>query len=707
MTDKEQYIDDQIATKLQFWIKIFIVLAIILFLLLGVMDYFATPENFHRFIKYRIAISVILAALFYLNTLKRDKLYQYIIITNIIVLSGVTVELMIMQYGGHASSYYSGLNLIIVGAFGLIPFNLPLSISVAFVIYAIYVVPILIFDHIANIPKFVENNAFMIATFCIALTWRILTQKSMINELSLQYDLAQERNKLEQTVQERTKEWHQSEKWHRSLFENATDGIVVLDKNGIIINVNEKACALYGFPREALIGTHSRVLESTDSQEIIAERLARVLGGDPLVFKIEHSRNGGSRIALEVSSKATTIGDAVYVQSFHRDITEREKMEAEFLTVKMQRIESLGVLAGGIAHDFNNILTSILTNIYLAKMAIDSNSDAYHRLLESEKASERARNLTQQLLTFSRGGAPVKQTLSLCRIIKDSTLFALGGSNVGCEFLLHDDLLPVEADERQMEQVIHNLIINAAQAMPDGGVVGVCAENVLLGPEDGIPAATGKYIKITVRDHGVGIRAEHLSRIYDPYFTTKPKGKGLGLSVVFSIIKNHGGQINVESTPGTSTTFQIYLPASDKEAPMKSEEVSQPISCSGNILIMDDEEPIRTAVSEILSRLGYTVEVSKDGGEAYEKYRRAMESGKPFDAVIIDLTVPGGMGGKELIGKLRDIDPGVRGIVSSGYSTDPIMADFRAHGFCGVVTKPYNIQTLSKTLHDALTKTVS
>ena len=689
MTEKEQYLAEQISQKLQFWVSKTLLLGIVLFPFIGVADYFHSHEIFNRFLYLRAGITAICIIYYFLNRLKRNITYQYVIVTTIIIFSAVTIEIMILSFGGHASSYYAGIILVIIAAIGFIPFSLPLAISTGIAIYAIYLVPILLFDDITDRSTFIANNIFLLATFAITLTWRILSQRAMINELSLQYDLSQ------------------SEKWHRSLFENATDGIVVLDKNGIIVNMNEKACALYGYSREALIGTHSRILESTDTRETIADRLAKVLRGDTLVFKIEHSRNDGSRSALEVSSKATTIGDAVYVQSFHRDITEREKMEAEFLTVKMQRMESLGVLAGGIAHDFNNILTSILTNIYLAKMAIDSNGDAYHRLLESEKASERARNLTQQLLTFSRGGAPVKKTLSLGRIIKDSSVFALGGSNVGCEFSLSDDLLPVEADEGQMEQIVRNLIINAAQAMPDGGVVGVCAENVLLGPEDGIPAAAGKYIKLTVRDHGVGIRAEHLARIYDPYFTTKPKGKGLGLSVVFSIIKNHGGYINVESTPGTGTIFQIYLPASDKEAPMRSEEVDQPISCSGNILIMDDEEPIRTAVSEILSRLGYTVEVSKDGGEAYEKYGRAMESGKPFDAVIIDLTVPGGMGGKELIGKLRDIDPGVRGIVSSGYSTDPIMADFKAHGFCGVVTKPYNIQTLSKTVHDALTKTAS
>ncbi len=630
MDQKRRYLDEQISQKLQFWISKVLLLGIVLFPFVGVADYFHSREIFNRFLYLRAGITAICIIYYFLNRLKRNTTYQYVIVMTIIIFSAITVEIMILSFGGHASSYYAGIILVIIAAIGFIPFSLPLAISTGIAIYAIYLVPILLFDDITDRSTFIANNIFLLATFAFTLTWRILSQRAMINELSLQYDLARERNKLEQLVLERTKELHHSEKWHRFLFENATDGIVVLDKNGIIVNVNEKACALYGYSREALIGAHSRVLESTDTRETIAERMAKVLRGDTLVFKIEHSRNDGSRSALEVSSKATTIGDAVYVQSFHRDITEREKMEAEFLTVKMQRIESIGVLAGGIAHDFNNILTTILTNIYLAKMAIDSDGDAYHRLLESEKASERARNLTQQLLTFSRGGAPVKKTLSLGRVIKDSSVFALGGSNVGCEFSLHDDLLPVEADEGQMEQVIHNLIINAAQAMPDGGVVAVSAENVLLGPEDGIPVATGKYIRITVRDHGVGIQAGHLSQIYDPYFTTKPKGKGLGLSVVFSIIKNHDGHINVESTLGTGTTFQIYLPASDKETPMRSEEVDQPISCSGNILIMDDEEPIRTAVSEILSRLGYTVEVSKDGGEACEKYRRAMESGRPL-----------------------------------------------------------------------------
>lgn len=381
---------------------------------------------------------------------------------------------------------------------------------------------------------------------------------------------------------------------------------------------------------------------------------------------------------------------------------ERRRMEEELMLIKMQRLESLGVLAGGIAHDFNNMLTAIMSNIYLAKTSVDKDSEVYKKLEETERASERAQGLTQQLLAFARGGTPVKQTIYLRQLIADSANFAVGGSNVRCEFSLQDALWPVDADEGQVSQVIHNLAVNSAQAMPDGGIILIRGENVIIGPDDNMPERKGRFVKITVQDRGAGIPEEHLMKIYDPYFTTKPKGKGLGLAVVFSIIRNHGGHIDVESKVGLGTTFTLYLPASEGEVKEARKEAEGAAANSGNILLMDDEESIRCVAKDVLRGMGYSVEVSRDGAEALEAYRKGMAAGRPFDAVIIDLTVPGGMGGKELIKKLREIDPQVKGIVSSGYTGDPAMAEYREHGFVEILPKPYRIKKLRSVLREVI-----
>ena len=384
-----------------------------------------------------------------------------------------------------------------------------------------------------------------------------------------------------------------------------------------------------------------------------------------------------------------------------RDITEKQKIEEERL--KASKLESIGVLAGGLAHDFNNILTAILMNISLAKKCAYPQEEVFRRLTEAEKASLRAKDLTQQLLTFSKGGLPVKKTISIAQLIRDSVNFVLRGSSVRCEFFLSEDLWPVEVDEGQITQVIHNLVINAQQAMPQGGVIQIYGENVMISAEEaglGLPLPAGNYIKISLKDSGVGIPEEHLTKIFDPYFTTKEKGSGLGLTTVYSIIQKHKGYITAQSKLGAGTTFHLYLPASQKSIPTENRVEENPPSGKGKILIMDDENIVTEAVSQMLSYMGYQVEVAKDGSEAIQLYQKAKELGQPFQVTIMDLTVPGGMGGKEAIARLREIDPHVKAIVSSGYSNDPVMANFQQYGFSGVIAKPYRWEELSKLLQN-------
>ena len=368
--------------------------------------------------------------------------------------------------------------------------------------------------------------------------------------------------------------------------------------------------------------------------------------------------------------------------------TEKEQMRAN-------KLAAIGVLAGGIAHDFNNILMAIIGNISLAKLKLKEKDEAFLLLSEAEKACFRAKSLTQQLLTFSKGGAPVKQTASLTEMLKDSVEFVLHGSNVRCDLTIADDLWPVDVDEGQINEVIHNLVINARQAMPNGGVIEIHTKNKLLDQGK-------RFIEIILRDQGVGIPKENLQKIFDPYFTTKPKGNGLGLATTYAIIRNHGGTITVDSEVGHGTTFTIDLPASDKKSPEKIPIPETPRKGLGKVLVMDDEEPIQKFLKLLLNRLGYAADCACDGKEAVRMYQQAKETGYPFDAVIMDLTIPGEMGGREAVEELKKIDPKVKAIVSSGYSSDPIMADFKQYGFIGVLSKPYRIEDLNQLLRHIL-----
>jgi PAS domain S-box-containing protein len=376
-----------------------------------------------------------------------------------------------------------------------------------------------------------------------------------------------------------------------------------------------------------------------------------------------------------------------------REIAERERMEAELAHV--QKLESLGILAGGIAHDFNNLLGAIMGNISLAMLDVNPENSAYQQLAKAERASFRAQELTRQLLTFSRGGAPVKKIITLPGIISEAAGLSLRSSRVLHELSIAADLWPIEADEGQMMQVFNNLLINADQAMPAGGIIRISAGNVTLGPGAVAALAAGQYVRVTVSDQGTGIPREHLGKIFDPYFTTKQKGSGLGLAATYSIIRKHDGHIIVESELGKGTVFHIYLPASQGEAPPLPRQ-ERLVRGNGAILIMDDDEDMRKTTGDMLMRMGYTVDYASEGNEAIAKYQQARNSGRPFAAVIMDLTIPGGMGGKETIGKLMAIDPAVKAIVSSGYSEDPVLAGFRDHGFRGVAIKPYRIREFSE-----------
>jgi PAS domain S-box-containing protein len=386
--------------------------------------------------------------------------------------------------------------------------------------------------------------------------------------------------------------------------------------------------------------------------------------------------------------------------SFRQSSIREALDKSEKRLFQAEKLESLGILAGGIAHDFNNILTTILGNVSMAKDQAASRSEISELLTEAATASKRAQTLTKQLLTFAKGGTPVKETASVGDIIKESSLFVMRGSKSGCEFSIAEDLWTVEVDVGQVNQVINNIVINANQAMPEGGIIEIKAENLIIDEGNEWYLKPGRYVRMSFKDEGVGIAEKHLSKIFDPYFTTKHEGSGLGLATAYSIIKKHGGTIVAESLLGIGTTFHIYLPASEKEEPEKMED--NVIKGRGKILLMDDEASLRKITGKMLEKLGYEPEFAEDGDEAIRMVKGAKEAKKPYDAVILDLTIPGGIGGKEAIQKLVEIDPEIKAIVSSGYSDDPILANFREYGFKGMLPKPFELSSLGKMLHEVL-----
>lgn len=382
-----------------------------------------------------------------------------------------------------------------------------------------------------------------------------------------------------------------------------------------------------------------------------------------------------------------------------------EKVLYERERLKNERLESLGVLAGGIAHDFNNILSIVTGNISFAQTFLDTAHKSYNPLIEADKACVRAGELAHQLLTFARGGEPVKKVVSLQQIVYEAVSLALHGSNVKGSIDLPDSLHDIEADEGQLSQVFHNLIINATQAMPEGGKFTVAAQNVALTSHNTQALPEGLYVKLTFSDHGCGISEDDLKKIFDPYFTTKSTGNGLGLASVFSIINRHGGHIGVASEVGKGTTFTIHLPATSEagsECQAQSDTQTVEVHTGGSILIMDDEEMIRNMMTELLSHLGYQVTTCENGTEAITMYKSASDQGTPFSMVIMDLTIPGGMGGKEAAQQILNIDPKACLIVSSGYSNDPIISDIRSYGFSGVITKPFKLMELEQLISSVL-----
>ncbi|MGZ0657299.1 response regulator [Coraliomargarita sp. W4R53] len=501
-------------------------------------------------------------------------------------------------------------------------------------------------------------------------------------------------------------------------LDSIADAVIATDQSGRVERLNEEAARLIGLTNKEAVGRplgdvlklkHPKTGQSIkDPTTVLIDpefsEIPTILGL-PLVKADGETLNVTAETRCILDEEGKRHGCVTVL----RDITLQKKTEDELF--KAEKLSSISLLAGGIAHDFNNMLTAILGNISMVRIDLEEGDKNLVKLVAAEKAALQAKSLTQQLLTFSKGGAPVLEVTTVSEMVEESAQFILRGSNVKCTVEKDADLWAVDADKGQISQVVNNLIINADQAMPEGGSIRIRVRNLRVRHAE-VPALdSGQYVCIEVRDDGTGISPENIKKIFDPYFTTKERGNGLGLASSYSIIHTHRGTITADSSVGHGSIFRVYLPKSTqpiKEVKKVSitpekEPVKETIHRGkGHILVMDDMEAMMMVAGEILTVLGYDVEYSTNGDEAITAYKAAKEAGTPFDACVFDLTVPGGMGGEEAANILIEYDPHLVAIASSGYTTSNVMSNYKKSAFKAVVPKPYRIKEMSDALHGVL-----
>lgn len=530
---------------------------------------------------------------------------------------------------------------------------------------------------VGNKPTEYTQRDVNIVSYLADVTWEIVRRKRMEEALQKERDFVE------------------------NLLNTAQVIILVIDTEGRIVRFNRFMEEISGYTLadiagkewiETLIPSEERKHIRNIFSDITGE--IQIRGNTNALVK----KDGGLReIEWHYKTLKDIHGNVLGLLAVGLDITDRQAMEAQLH--QAQKLESIKTLAAGIAHDFNNMLTVITGNTAYALSHFSQDNELFEVLLDAQKSAKQAQALTQQLLTFTKGGAPVKKITDLNQLIRESATFVTRGAESTCEFKLSDDLWTVEVDQGQITQVVSNLVINANQAMPEGGTIKIQTENAVIESNKIALLPPGRYVRVTVRDYGIGIANSFITKIFDPYFSTKQKGSGLGLATAYSIIKRHGGHIAVESTIGIGTTFYIYLPASNNMAiKVRDKDEARHIG-HGKILVMDDQKLILNMVRRILNRMHYETSCATDGEQAIEMYKKALETDDLFKLVILDLTVPGGMGGVRTMAELLRIDPSVKAVVSSGHSSDPIMANYQDYGFCDVMCKPYTTDEVAQLMN--------
>ncbi len=696
---KEEYIKSNMIHLLHYWSNIAIALGSVVILSLSLLDYLVTPSNFKTFLVYRIIAAVAILIVYFVNRKMVSQTRHHVSTMMAGLIVSTMIAFMIAKFGGHQSPYFAGMILAAIFGIGLIPLSLITSIIVAIMIYATYLIPILSYDSITNLPYFINANGFILYCIFGLIFLRYLMHQRYVRELSLQYDLEQQKIQLESyshqlqgAVEERTIELHESEQWHRALFENATDGIIVLDKNNIILNANDKACEMHGFSREALVGTHIKLLVGDGDIDSMSRRTRRILDGESLVFEAKNNRKDGNSIYVEISSKSITIGNENYIQSFYRDITEKKKFQEHLL--QSQKMESIGVLAGGIAHDFNNILTAILGHVDLIRRYSTLDAKSTRSLTVIEDASRRAGRMISKLLGFARKSKIERAAINLNDVVYETIklLEQVIDKNINLSVELDNRLPLIQCDVNQMEQVFMNFIVNARDAMPKaGGRITIKTEARIVAratADTDVPpyVPDGAYVRVSVSDTGSGIPDDIVNKIFEPFFTTKEQGKGtgLGLSMVYGAIKDHQGFLNVQSEVGAGSTFTVYLPALIAPAPASAKAPATSVKGKETLLVVDDEQDVLDLMRDTLEGQGYKVFAASDAATALDLYRRIFQD---VALVITDIVMPN-MDGRELIRQIKDINPDMKVLAVSGYSRYVADKD-EIHDIDGFLQKPF------------------
>jgi PAS domain S-box-containing protein len=670
--EKQSYLHQELDRLFREWSARTALLGAGIFLALIPLDFFSVPEHAVRYLALRVlAAAALVGCSFLVRRARRRAAMQFWVLLAVL-LSAAVIETMILSFGGHRSPYLIGMLLLSLTVLGLIPADAGFASLLAGTIFAVYLLPILLWEEVEHDHFFVVSSLLFACCLASGVVIRWYSTRGQLQEILLRHKLVKSRERLESEVVRRAENENRL-----SLFAAAVDcadeGILIVDLDGRVTYCNTSAAEQTGRLPAEIVGRNIRDVHpepaALESTILPAMRLQGRWAGE-----VSGRGRDGTPLALWLSASLVRDdgGRPIAMVGITRDLAEQRKLETE--RIRAQKLESVGVLAGGLAHDFNNLLTIILGNIDLARLLAGENPDAAEALNHATEAAMRAGDLTRQLITFSRGGQPVKRIGNLADLLRETVVFVAAGSNVACEFDLADNLPAVEFDEGQMRQVVHNLVQNAREAMPEGGKLRVACRPVDLeaGEVSSLPA--GRYLRLEFADEGKGIAAEHLSRIFDPYFSTKNmdtvKGRGLGLAVTYSIIRNHGGAIRADSLPGAGTRIVIYLPESKRAAEPQVEEERKVADeapedegvaetsmrpegpVRGRVLVMDDEPLVLGMAGAALRRLGYAATLCRSGAEAVVQYQIGLDTGRRFDAAILDLTVPGGLGGPETLKRL-------------------------------------------------------